>query len=241
MLPSIRINLPTFRLLLTSFILAFCSLSYEFMIAQTISSLLGNTLLFYTLTIGLYIFSLGIGSLVPVEKLTDFKLKQRLYWVEIVICILGGWGPIWLILFDHVAFSVIADTTTVYLFSVIASLSLVVIIGVLSGMELPILLRIDQVQHHGKYYIQLLAFDYIASFVGALAFPLWFFREWGILKSANFFALFNLAVIFMFFPDHKKLRHLTVIMILFILLGYSFVQNESIHEWVSQRLLAAKP
>ena len=46
------------------FVLAFCSIVYELLLGQALSAFLGNTVLRYSVTIGLYMMSLGIGSMI---------------------------------------------------------------------------------------------------------------------------------------------------------------------------------
>jgi spermidine synthase len=47
-----------------TFVLAFCSIVYELLLGQALSAFLGNTVLRYSVTIGLYMMSLGIGSMI---------------------------------------------------------------------------------------------------------------------------------------------------------------------------------
>ena len=42
-------------------ILAFCSIVYELLLGQTLSAFFGNTVLRYSVTIGLYLFAMGMG------------------------------------------------------------------------------------------------------------------------------------------------------------------------------------
>ncbi len=79
-----------FRMLFACFLLAFCSLSYEFMAAQIMASIMGNTVLLYSLTMGVYIFALGMGSLVPVADISQNTLFHSLLWIELGLCLLGG-------------------------------------------------------------------------------------------------------------------------------------------------------
>ena len=46
----------------TTFIVSFCSIIYELVFAQALSIVFGNTVLQYSLAIGIYLFFLGIGS-----------------------------------------------------------------------------------------------------------------------------------------------------------------------------------
>lgn len=237
MLSTVRINFRLLRLLLISFVLAFCSLSYEFMMAQMISALLGNTLLFYTLTIGIYIFSLGIGSLIPVSGISEERVRVKLYWIELGICLIGGWGPVWLFLINQGILSMSLGSLESYYITSCVSMGVVLVVGILSGMELPLLLRFDQLNQGGKHYISLIAFDYFASFVGSLTFAFVFFRYWGVVKSANFFALLNIACVALMFPKKQTLRFMIPYVIVVAILVYSFLNSETILSWLSRGLI----
>ena len=52
-----------------TFVLAFCSIVYELLLGQSLSAFLGNTVLRYSVTIGLYMLSMGIGSLLAEGKI----------------------------------------------------------------------------------------------------------------------------------------------------------------------------
>ena len=48
----------------TALVLAACSLLYELLIAQTLSILAANTVVWYSVTIGVYLASMGLGALI---------------------------------------------------------------------------------------------------------------------------------------------------------------------------------
>ena len=50
------------ELLTITFIVSACSLLYELLIAQTLSLLAGNTVVWYSLTVGAYLGAMGIGA-----------------------------------------------------------------------------------------------------------------------------------------------------------------------------------
>ena len=52
------------ELLAITLVLAACSLVYELLIAQTLSLLAGNTVIWYSLTVGLYLGAMGLGTAV---------------------------------------------------------------------------------------------------------------------------------------------------------------------------------
>mgnify|MGYP000542487314 CR=1 FL=1 len=56
-----------------SFIFAFCSLCYEFMLANALSLLFGGTEIRYMIVIGLYMGALGFGSLITDPLVRKFK------------------------------------------------------------------------------------------------------------------------------------------------------------------------
>ena len=46
-----------------SFILSGCSLLYELLIAQTLSLIAGNMVIWYSLTVGTYLAAMGVGAI----------------------------------------------------------------------------------------------------------------------------------------------------------------------------------
>ena len=51
-------------------IVSACSLLYELLITQTLSLLAGNTVVWYSLTVGVYLSAMGLGAVV-------FRLARR--------------------------------------------------------------------------------------------------------------------------------------------------------------------
>lgn len=217
------------RMLFACFLLAFCSLSYEFMAAQIMASVMGNTVLLYSLTMGLYIFALGMGSLMPVADISQETLFYRLFGIEVGLCLLGGLAPFWILS---------VDASTPPWFSLGFCFLLIAAIGILSGMELPLLLRLDEIRYQGRQFMRLLALDYLASFAGALAFPLWIFPSWGLVQAAALFGLLNVAALVLLIP-RAQMRPLQVYVFL-IGLGLSLIfwQADRTSQWMSQTIYA---
>ena len=74
---------------LVTFVLAFCSIVYELLLGQTLSAFLGNTVLRYSVTIGLYMMSLGIGSMIAEGRLVKRPVTGLLR-IEILLTVVGG-------------------------------------------------------------------------------------------------------------------------------------------------------
>lgn len=168
-------------LLFVVFLLALCSIAYELILAQSLAAFLENTVLRYSVTIGLYMFSLGVGALLADEKLRS-KPLITLSWVEVFLSILGGGSVIFLYLVEHSGVSRIV-------FSVFAH-SLIIIIGVLSGLEIPLLLELAQRKSTEN---TILGINYFGAFVGTIAFAFLFCPKMGLVASSLFLGAVNAA------------------------------------------------
>jgi len=166
-----------------TFMLAFCSIVYELLLGQTLSAFLGNTVLRYSVTIGLYMFSMGIGALLAGERILARPVLSLQY-LEIALAVLGG------VSVPLVFFIDLLDAP-VWLLSIVAHL-LIIVIGVLTGLETPLLIEIRAEAKNAASRI--LGVDYIGAFVGTVAFALWFFPKLGIFATAIFTASINALV-----------------------------------------------
>jgi len=161
-------------LYLITFILAFCSIVYELVLAQSLAAFLGNTVLRYSITIGLYMFSMGIGALLAEGRLAKHPILSLLR-VEILLTVIGGFAVIFLHVMDILDFSRL-------LFSIFAH-TLIIVIGILTGFEIPLLIAIrKEGQDHPENSI--LAVDYVGAFVGTLAFAFCFYPQLGLMTTA---------------------------------------------------------
>ncbi len=230
---------PAWRLLLPCFIFAFSSLSYEFLVAQILSVMHGQSLLFYGLTIGVYIFALGMGSLMPWEKSSGALLKARLFQLEMLLIVLGGLAPFWLYLIDLFCSTTLHAST--WRFPCLLGLSyfLVFLIGFLSGMELPILLRFDELVYDHRYFLRLLALDYFASLFGALLFPLWLFQSIGLLGSALLFSLLNALALLLLMGTELASRQRWLLGCTFLILAILAWKLDDLHAILSAHITGA--
>ena len=121
-------------LMLTTLIISGCSMCYELIISAVSSYLLGNSTLQYSVTIGLYMAALGLGSYI--SKFFNKKLFNVFVTIELSIGIIGGISS--LILF--LANIYIANYAIVMYFEII-------LIGTLAGAEIPIMTRIIYVSY----------------------------------------------------------------------------------------------
>ena len=205
-----------------TFVLAFCSITYELLLGQTLSAFLGNTVLRYCVTIGLYMLSMGIGAMLANRRALRRPVRS-LQQVEILLTVLGGASVMSLFLADG------AGTPGWAL--ALGAHVLVIVIGVLTGLEIPLLIearahagsaRSDGAQggtaqgdsgHAGE----VLGIDYAGAFAGTVLFALWFYPRLGIVPTAFGVASLNalmglvLGLIGDRGPDGTRLRSVPLI------------------------------
>lgn len=177
-----KIPMKSYRLLmLTTLLISGCSMVYELIISAVSSYLVGNSTLQYSVTIGLYMFALGIGS-----YLSKFIRKDMFHWfvcVEISIGIIGGTSSLVLFLSN-----LYLESYTLMMYAEILA------IGLLAGLEIPLLTRIieEDKQNLRETISSIFSFDYIGGLVGSIAFPILLLPHLGYFATAFLSGSFNL-------------------------------------------------
>ncbi len=164
-----------------AFVLAFCSIVYELLLGQTLAAFLGNTVLRLSVTVGLYLLSMGIGAFLargrvlarPVLALQSVELALSVTGAAAVplLFLLDSWGA------PHAALSATGH-------------GLIVLIGVLTGLELPLLLELGG----GAVDVRrnfVLGVDYVGALIGTLVFAFWFYPRAGLVTTAFVVASLN--------------------------------------------------
>lgn len=174
----------TAMLLASVFVIAVCGLIYELIIGTLSSYLFGNSVAHFSLTIGLFMSAMGVGS-----YLSRWVTRSLLGWfiaLEIGIGLIGGMAAALL-------YAVFATTPWYHA----AMVTLTVLVGTLVGMEIPLLTRLSSGQSNLKDVLaNVLAFDYLGALAAALLFPLVLLPELGILQTSFLTGLLNLGVVF---------------------------------------------
>ncbi|MBH47480.1 MAG: hypothetical protein CME71_04860 [Halobacteriovorax sp.] len=215
-------------LFLATFILASCSLLYELMLAQTLSSILGDTAHRYNVTIGMYIASMGLGALLY-EKFQAKRLTTSLLKVETLLIIVGGLAPFLSLILD----------SSLREYPILLSIllhSLIVAIGVLSGFELPLLMDMGQKKKEGLSTV-VLGVDYLGTLFGAIIVPLFLVPLVSLFGISAVVAFFNCVVALYFSIEltiSKKANFVWVM--LFVLLAclswLGWANHLEIQEWI---------
>lgn len=166
-------------------IAASCAIVYELIIAAMSAYLLGNSVYYFSITIGLFMSSMGLGSFL--SKYFVRNLIDRFIQVEIAIGLLGGISTA-VLMWVYVRWG----NTSPYF---AAMFGLIIGIGTCVGLEIPILTRI--MKQYGSLRVTIanvLAFDYVGALLGSVAFPLFLLKELGLVQTAFVVGFLNVVV-----------------------------------------------
>lgn len=179
-------------------VVAACSIIYELLLAQTLSALLGDTVLRYSITIGTYLGALGIGAMLC--ERSPIAPVRRLIRIELLLSAIGGIAVPLLYFFDALQRSTyffgaesFAGSAWVPFVFLLASHAVIIAIGLLSGFEVPLLLSIgERIRRNSTNRV--LGVDYLGALIGSVAFPLILVRQTGLLAAGFLTAMCNLIV-----------------------------------------------
>ena len=143
-------------------ILAFCSIVYELLLGQTLSAFLGNTVLRFSVTVGLYMMSLGIGSMIAEGRFVRRPVITLLS-IELLLTLVGGSAVVLLFLANAMGASPLAMSVFAH--------SLIIVIGILSGFEIPLLIALKNLEAPDRDNA-IIGVNYIGAFLGTLFFCL---------------------------------------------------------------------
>ena len=210
-------------LMLTTLIISGCSICYELIISAVSSYLVGDSTLQYSVTIGLYMCAMGLGSF-----LSKYMKKDLFNWfvgIEIGVGLIGGISSLVLFL------------ANLYLEQYqLVMYAQIIVIGTFVGAEIPILTRIiEQDEENLRVTISsIFSFDYIGGLVGSIAFPLLLLPHLGYFATAFLVGSMNaLAAILIVFKYAKRIKDAmfykmaAISLFLCMLIGAIFSENLS--------------
>lgn len=202
-------------------VVACCSILYEFLLAQSLSTTMGNTALRYNLTIGLFIASMGFGALLY-KKLISKEYFKEFVKVELLLSLIGGVAPIFVLIVDYL-FNSLSRSSGVSFFSPAIQVPLftlnhllIVAIGFLSGLELPLLMDMSKKFRATKGHF-VLAYDYLGTLLGAILFPIVILPSLHIFTIGYAVSLINILISFLIMQkmkvEHKVYKGLIWLML----------------------------
>jgi spermidine synthase len=165
-------------------IIATCGIVYELIIGSASSYLLGDSVWQFSITIGLFLSAMGLGSWL--SQLVTRRLFGTFIATELAIALVGGTSAL-LLFFGYTA---APDAYPALQYG------LTLAIGTMVGLEIPLLLRMlenrQELRYNAAYVLSL---DYAGGLVGSLAFPLLMLPTLGLIKAALLTGLLNAVVV----------------------------------------------
>jgi predicted membrane-bound spermidine synthase len=202
------------QLYLFTYLIAFCSLSYEFILIKLMGLVQGGRISHYNLVVSLFTFFLGIGTLVS-SKIEGTKLNLQK--VEFLLAAIGLLSPLLLINFQSMNLAIILASS----------------IGFLSGFEIPILMQLKRNED-----AKILAYDYFGMFTSSLLIPLFLFKKVGIIPSSIAIALLNLTLAFQISPNYSRKSKVKISLLswfaFFTMVGFVFHYHHELNGFFSR-------
>lgn len=207
-------------LLLSVFVVATCGLIYELIAGTLASYLLGDSVTQFSTIIGVYLFSMGIGSWL--SKYFDKNILSWFIQIEILVGIVGGTSSTLLfLLFESIA------SFRILLYGLVS------LTGILVGLEIPLLMRILQNRYEFKDLVsKVFTFDYIGALLASLIFPLLLIPHLGLVKTSYLFGILNVAVALIVCVNFKKdipgvryLQSASIISMLALVFGFVYAET----------------
>ena len=213
-------NLIKLEILIVTIILAFCSIVYELLLANTLAIVTGNYIWWQSLTIGIYIGGLGLGAYWS-DKLKD--VYKSIINIEIALSFLGVCSVVY-VYFLHGSYKYMDNLfyytgdfrSSVYLqnlfvlkfvfFGMVQLLTF--LIGLFSGFEIPLMVRIaeDRLGEETDNEYQIFGINYIGTLVGTTFFAYLLLPKLDVIKTSVVVALLNLAVCIYFIVRYLKIN-----------------------------------
>jgi spermidine synthase len=214
-------------LLFGTFLIAISGLVYELIEGTLSSYLLGDSIYHFSLVIGLFMSSMGVGAWL--SRFIETELEHAFVKLQLVIALLGGFSAF--ILFFAFAY---IDNYDAFLYLITISL------GSMLGVEIPLIIRILQESFSLKTNISnVFTVDYIGALFASLLFPLFLVPQLGLMQTSFLFGLLNLFVATMswyIFRETLGKKYLLYLLTVFVILVSGFWQSNGLTSMIENKL-----
>ena len=214
-------------LLFGTFLIAICGLIYQLLEGTLSSYLLGDSVYHFSLVIGLFMSSMGIGSWL--SRFIDKNLEAAFVKLQLSIAILGGFSAF--ILFFTFAY---IDNYDAFLYLI------TILLGSMLGIEIPLIIRILKENFSLKTNISnVFTVDYIGALFASLLFPLVLVPKLGLMQTSFLFGMVNLFVGTMAWYIFRELlgkRYVIYIFTLLMILLIGFWQSTKLTTMIENKL-----
>lgn len=169
-------------LLFSVFVIAFCGILYELLIGTLSTYFLGSSVLHFSITIGLFLSFMGVGSWC--SKYLHEPLLEKFILIELGLGVIGGFSAL-------ILYSAFSLTEHFYLVAFIIT----ALLGIGIGLEIPLIARIIQQQMSIRDTLaEVFSFDYIGALIASILFPLILLPYFGTVKSGFLIGILNTGI-----------------------------------------------
>jgi len=214
-------------LLFGTFLIAICGLIYQLLESTLSSYLLGDSIYHFSLIIGLFMSSMGIGSWL--SRFIEENLEGAFVKLQLLIALLGGFSAF--LLFFTFAY---IDNYDAFLYLI------TILLGTMLGIEIPLIIRILKENFSLKTNISnVFTVDYIGALFASLLFPLVLVPKLGLMQTSFLFGMLNLFVGTMawyIFRTFLGNRYIVYIVTVFIILLTGFWQSTKLTSMIENKL-----
>ncbi len=213
-------------LLFGTFVIAICGLVYELLESTISSYLLGDSVYHFSLIIGLFMSSMGLGAwLSRYVK----KLERAFVMLQLFIALVGGFSAF--VLFYAFAY---IDNYEAFLYLI------TVVLGALIGAEIPLIIRILKNSFSLKSNISnVFTLDYIGALFASLLFPLILVPQLGLMQTSFLFGGMNLlvgAMAWYIFRKNLGKMYLAPLFLIGLALGAGFLKANALNSFIENKL-----
>jgi len=214
-------------LLFGTFIIAICGLVYELLESTLSSYLLGDSIYHFSLIIGLFMSSMGVGAWF--SRFIEVHLERAFVWLQMSIALVGGFSAFML----FYAFAYIGNYEAfLYLITIL--------LGSMLGIEIPLIIRILKESFSLKTNISnVFTVDYIGALFAALLFPLVLVPQLGLMQTSFLFGGLNLMVGTMawyIFREALGKKYLFPLLLIATVLMVGFIKSTSLTTLIENKL-----
>lgn len=169
---------------LAIFVMGGCGIAYEYTLSKVSSDLLGNSVQQWALVIAVMLFFMGVGAEIQ-QRLPDRWLVDTLAGSQIVLALLGGFGPLFFI--QTFAFYPLHFSLVHY--------GLISLCGLLIGLEIPLITRLNEafMPAMRKNIGKVLRMDYAGALLGGLFWTFLLIPKFSITETALILGLITLT------------------------------------------------
>lgn len=214
----------TKELNMVSAIVSISGIIFQLMLAANMSYLLGNAVVQYSITIGLFLSGMGIGSYLS-RFIDDIYLYTRFIIIQLTIAIIGG--SCILLLFVFYAYTSWYQPLAYII---------ILLIGINIGCEAPILVRMatDILRSVREGTSDILAWDYMGSLLGSLMVPFLIIPFLGYVRGAFVIGLFNWVVAcFIFYRFRNRIHGVPFLKIAMVATAFLLLSGIAVGDQVA--------